>query len=217
LSARVASLLDSPGRDLLDQLAAKQPTPGGGSVAALTGALGAGLVSMVGQYTAGREQYADVEQHVQRILARSEELRARLGELVDADVAAYGSYAAAQAMPRESDDEKQARKAAQQRALEESTAVPLDVAEACVELLELAVEAAQVGNVYLISDAAVGARLADAARASAMLNVEMNLGGIEDEAKAAAFRDRAAAVLDDSSAAALAEKATATVRERSGG
>lgn len=211
----MASLLDSSTKDFLDQLAAKQPTPGGGSVAALTGALGAGLVSMVGQYTAGREKYADVEEDVRRVLARSEKLRARLGELVDADVAAYGSYSAAQAMPRETDEDKAARKAAQQRALEESTAVPLDVAEACVELLELAVKAAQLGNVYLISDAAVGARLADAARASAMLNVEMNLGGIEDQAKAAELRRRADAVLSDASAAQLAERATAIVRERS--
>jgi formiminotetrahydrofolate cyclodeaminase len=170
---------------------------------------------MVGQYTAGREKYAEVEDDVRRVLARSEELRARLSELVDADVAAYGSYQAAQSMPRETDEEKAARKTAQQHALEESTAVPLDVAEACVELLELAVEAAQLGNVYLISDAAVGARLADAARASAMLNVEMNLGGIEDETKAAELRRRADAVLSDASGAHLAEQATAIVRERS--
>src|SRR5213592_653523 len=92
-----------------DQLAAGQPTPGGGSAAALTGALGAGLVSMVCNFTVGRDKYADVEDEVRAVLDRSEELRAELGRAVERDVAAYGGYSAASKMPRESEEEQRAR------------------------------------------------------------------------------------------------------------
>src|SRR2546423_13302767 len=84
-------VLDLAVHDFSAQLAAKQPTPGGGSAAALVGALGAGLVSMVCQYTVGRERYADVEEAAQRVLVRAEELRVELEQAVEADVAAYGS------------------------------------------------------------------------------------------------------------------------------
>src|SRR5437588_2768576 len=143
------------------QLAAGQPTPGGGSAAALVGALGAGLVSMVCNYTVGREQYADVDAEMRGVLARAEELRGQLERAVEDDVAAYGSYSDAQKLPRETDDEKAARDAALDAALRESTLVPLAVAERC-EVLELALRAAELGNRFLISDAAVGAELAGA-------------------------------------------------------
>src|ERR687896_2503799 len=114
------SASESTVREFLDGLASKEPTPGGGSAAALAGALGAGLVSMVCQFTVGREKYAEVEEDMQRVLARSEELRAELQAAVDADIAAYGSYSRASGMPRESDDEKRARDEALQGALRES-------------------------------------------------------------------------------------------------
>ena len=89
--------------DFSQQLAAGQPTPGGGSAAALVGALGAGLVSMVCNYTVGREKYADVDEEMRGVLARTEELRAQLERAVEDDVAAYGSYSDAQKLPRETD------------------------------------------------------------------------------------------------------------------
>src|SRR5947208_10026892 len=95
-----------PVREFSDQLAAGQPTPGGGSAAALAGALGAGLVSMVCNFTVGREKYADVEDEMRGVLRRSEELRGELERAVEDDVAAYGGYAEAQRMPRETDDER---------------------------------------------------------------------------------------------------------------
>src|SRR2546423_15659333 len=93
-------VLDLAVHDFSAQLAAKQPTPGGGSAAALVGALGAGLVSMVCQYTVGRERYADVEEAAQRVLARAEELRMELEQAVEADVAAYGSDSPGRGGPR---------------------------------------------------------------------------------------------------------------------
>jgi formiminotetrahydrofolate cyclodeaminase len=212
-----SSAIDSTAREFLDGLASKAPTPGGGSAAALAGALGAGLVSMVCQFTVGREKYAEVEDDMQRVLSRSEELRGELQEAVDADVAAYGSYSRASAMSRDSDEEKEARAAALEGALRESTEVPLGVAERCVELLELAVEAAEKGNVYLISDAAVGAELAAAARASAELNVRLNAGGLEDREYARACEGRLAELAERAPGRDLAERTTRIVEERNAG
>src|SRR5436305_1917015 len=123
-----ATVLDQSVREFSSGLAAKQPTPGGGSAAALAGALGAGLVSMVCQYTVGRERYADVEEAARRVLARADELRVELEQAVDADVAAYGSYSQAQSMPRETEADQRERHAALQAALRESTEVELGVA-----------------------------------------------------------------------------------------
>jgi formiminotetrahydrofolate cyclodeaminase len=154
---------------------------------------------------------------MQRVLARSEELRAELGRAVQEDVDAYGSYSRATALPRDSDDEKAARAEALQAALRESTSVPLGVAERCVELLELAVEAAEKGNVYLISDAAVGAEMAAAARASAELNVRLNAGGLEDRDYARACEERLAELEQRAPGRELVERATRIVEERNAG
>src|SRR2546423_13718350 len=122
-------------REFSRALAGKQPTPGGGGAAALAGALGAGLVSMVCNYTVGREKYAEVDEEMRALLARSEELRRELERAVEHDVAAYGSYSAAQKLPRETDEERRAREEALDAALRESTIVPLGVAERCAEVL----------------------------------------------------------------------------------
>ena len=203
--------------DFTRQLAAGQPTPGGGSAAALAGALGTGLVSMVCNYTIGREKYADVDEEMRGVLARSEELRAELARAVDDDVAAYGSYSDAQKLPRDTDEERRARDEALDSALRESTIVPLRVAEGCAEVLELALRAAELGNRFLISDAAVGAELAGAARASAELNVRLNLGGIEDEEFARDCRDRLEAVAARVGSRELVDRTTATVEQRAAG
>ena len=212
-----AAVTDLSVRDFSERLASREPTPGGGSAAALAGALGAGLVSMVCNFTVGREKYADVEERMQAVLARSEELRRELEQAVEDDVAAYGSYSEAQRMPRESEDEQSAREAALDAALRESTVVPLGVAERCAELLSLAVQAAELGNRFLISDAAVGAELAAAALSSAELNVRLNLGGIEDEEFARGVRERLDAVSEGAGGRELVERAAAIVRERAGG
>ncbi len=201
-------------REFLDGLASNAPTPGGGSAAALAGALGAGLVSMVCQFTVGREKYADVDADVRRVLERAEELRAELQRAVDEDIAAYGGYARASGMPRETDDEKRERDAALQGALRESTEVPMRVAEWCAEVQELALEAAEKGNVYLISDAAVGAELAAAAGISAELNVRLNAGGLEDQGFVERYLDRAEEAQRRRREGELAERIMNVVLER---
>lgn len=172
----------------LDQLASNAPTPGGGSVAALTGALAAGLISMVCNLTIGKEKYKDVEEDVKEILAKSEALRARHMELIEADMAVYGKLTAAYKLPRGSDEEKKGRTAAIQAALLDATAVPVSIAEACVGVMELCEPAAEKGNVAAVSDVGVAVLLAEAALRSADLNVMINLSAIKNEAFVAKTR-----------------------------
>ena len=202
-------------RDFGARLASNEPTPGGGSAAALAGSLGAGLVCMVCNFTVGREKYAGVEEEMQGVLRRSEELRVELEQAAEDDVKAYGGYADAQKLPRESEEEQAARQRALDDAMRASTLVPLGVAERCGELLALALRAAELGNRFLISDAAVGAELAAAGKASAELNVRLNLAWVDDEAFAADVRGRLSAVA--AQGRELAERTTAVVEERADG
>jgi len=166
----------------LNELASSAPAPGGGSAAALAAAIGAALVSMVANLTLGKSKYADVQDDIERIVARSEELRHRCVALLEKDVEAYTGVSAAYKMPRETEEQKQARSAAIQEALKGATAVPMQLAEACVEILQLCPESADKGNVMAVSDVGVGALMAEAALRAAALNVWINLGSIKDEA-----------------------------------
>lgn len=162
----------------LDDLAAKKPTPGGGSTAALVGATGAGLISMVANFSLGKEKPAEVKE----ILQSAENLRQRLTELIDRDVVAYQGVSAAYKLPKEKPVQKERRTRAIQEALKEALAVPLEVCRLCHEAIKLCGELAEKGNVGLVSDVGVGACLLEAAFQSAILNVEINLKGLKDEA-----------------------------------
>jgi len=199
--------------DFTEQLAAEQPTPGGGSGAAHVGALGAALISMSCRYTVGREKYAAVEKSMRAVLDRAEVLRGELQELVQEDVVAYGSYGDASKLPKDTDEEKAARDAAMADAMRASTDVPLAVAERCAELTELALRAARDGNPWLISDAAVGGQFALAGFDAAALNVELNLGGIDDGDYVTATRGRLQE-LDAGAVRARVDETVDTVRER---
>ena len=178
----------SPTADFLEALASSAPTPGGGSVAALTGALGAGLISMVCNLTLGKEKYKDVEAEVARILEESEKLRRELMGLVEADMSVYGKLSSAYQLPRQTDDEKALRTAAIQAALVEATGVPLAIARSCSGVVDLCPPAARVGNVGAISDVGVAVLLGEAGLRSAALNVAINLKSLKDEAFVQATR-----------------------------
>jgi formiminotetrahydrofolate cyclodeaminase len=177
----------------LDELASSAPAPGGGSGAAVAGALGAALASMVCNLTVGKPKYADVQEDIQNLLAQTETLRSRLTHLIEEDIAVYYKLSSCYKMPRETDDQKPARTAAIQNVLLEATAVPMQIAEACVGVLQLCTPIAEKGNVGAVSDAGVAALLAEAALRSAALNVLINLAAIKDSDFVA--RERAA--LDD--------------------
>jgi len=175
-------LTDKTVTEFLHALASSAPAPGGGSVAALAGALGAALVSMVCNLTLGKKKYASVQDDITTLVARSEALRRELTDLLEADVQVYTGVSAAYKLPRETEEEKAARSAAIQEALKQATMVPIEVAEACVKVLDLCMPVAEKGNVGAVSDAGVAALMAEAALRSAALNVIINLEAIQDKA-----------------------------------
>ncbi len=174
-------LIDKKVSNFLDELASNSPTPGGGSVAALAGALGAALISMVGNLTVGKKKYEDVEEAIKKIIGSSEKLRYELSQLIEEDVKVFNNFMATYKMPRETEDEKKMRTEKIQEALIEAARVPLRVAYKCMEILSLSKEVAEKGNVNLVSDAGVAALMAEAALESAILNVKINLKMIKDE------------------------------------
>ena len=186
----VTSTFSSAQRSLatfLEQLASAEPAPGGGSAAALAGALAAALVSMVCRLTLGRERFAAVQAEMQEALQRAERLRERLTQAVDDDAQAYAAVVAACRLPRGSEARQEARVAAIQAALQEATLVPLGVARDCAEVLGLARCVARTGNPNAASDGRVAVLLAEAALRGAILNVQTNLPGLKDTA----FADQA--------------------------
>jgi formiminotetrahydrofolate cyclodeaminase len=181
--------------DFLERLASSSPTPGGGSVAALTGALGAGLISMVCNLTLGKDKYKDVQPDIERLLHASEELRTELTSLIEADMAVYGKLSTAYKLPKDTEQEREARSTAIQQALIEATGVPMAIARASARLMELCPPAGEKGNQAAVSDVGVGVLLAEAALRSAALNVAINLGTIKDESFVAKTRQQLEALL----------------------
>jgi formiminotetrahydrofolate cyclodeaminase len=164
----------------LDRLASGDPTPGGGSAAAIMGAMGAALVSMVCNVSFGKKGYEAAEPELRNMLVRSEELRGRLAAMVAEDIAAFDGLMAAYKLAKSSEEEKSRRAATIQTSLERATQVPLECARACFEVVALARRAADLGYKHVISDVGVGVAAADAALRSAALNVFINAPSLKD-------------------------------------
>jgi formiminotetrahydrofolate cyclodeaminase len=175
----------------LDELASQQPTPGGGSTAALIGALAAGLVSMVCSLTLANERHRDVWPRLRPIHSKSEELREQLTRLIDDDVAAYAQVAAAMKMPRGTDEEREARTQAMQAALKAACQPPLAIMRACTEVLSLCVPTAKTGSKHAISDVSVAVYAAQAGLRGAEANVGVNLALLKDQEYARSIRSQA--------------------------
>ena len=181
-------LIDRSVAALLDAVRSPSPTPGGGSAAALTGALGASLLAMVAGLPKSR---AATEEDAQRLKAsgdRCTALAAELEALVDRDSEAYDLVMGAYKRPKATDEEKSARSAAIQAAFREAIAAPLAVMRACAAAAEQGVVIAGLGNPSASSDAQVGLELLGAALRGARLNVEINLGSVKDADYAARVR-----------------------------
>lgn len=164
-----------------EDLASSSPTPGGGAAAALAGALGASLVSMVCRFTVGREKFATVEDEVQSILQQADDARGRFLAAVDADAQAYAAVGAAYRRSRGTDDEKLARSEAIRAASWSAAQPPLMVAEEAAALLDLCRAAGPITNPMLGSDVTTAVALARAALEGGIANVEANLSGVSDE------------------------------------
>lgn len=164
----------------LDDLAGKKPAPGGGSAAALAAALGVGLISMVCNFTIGKEKYRHSEDEIKKLLATSELLRERLLSLVDEDVISYQKLSDAYKLANETNEEKKRRDDAIQEGLREALTTPLKVCESCHEAMRLCPILVEKANTGLISDVGVCAALLESAFQSALMNVDINLNGIKD-------------------------------------
>ena len=172
---------DQPIQQFLDELAGKASTPGGGSAAAIMGAMGAALGSMVGNFTVGKKGYEDVDAEMRDILEQTEQLRDKLTDMIRADIEVFNQVMGAYGMPKDTDEQKAERSKAIQTALKEATDVPLECAGAAAEVIQLCRPLAEKGNKNVISDAGVAVLAAEAALRSAALNVYINIGGIKDE------------------------------------
>lgn len=185
------------------------PTPGGGSAAALAGALGAALTQMVAGLTAGREKYADVSEEAEQILAEAAELQKQLSDAISEDAAAFEQVMAAW---RNKELEGEAKK----RAVEEATIgageVPLRVANLSAQTARLAQHIAEVGNANAVSDAAAGALLARAAVEAAALNVKINGASLQDQSLAQSWREEIDDLEEEVNEIATAVKETAASR-----
>ena len=191
MTGRIAG---TPVEVYLEALASDAPTPGGGAVAALAGATGAALISMVCNLTIGRTGYEEAEERMRGVLDEAEASRKALLDLADQDAAAFGAVMAAFTMPKETDAEKAVRSQAIQAGYEAAATVPLEIAKRAAELMELAREATEIGNANAASDGACAAQALSASVWSATYNIEINAAALKDPAKAQALRDEVSAL-----------------------
>lgn len=167
--------------DFVATTASNEPVPGGGSIAALAGALSAALAEMVANLTIGKKKYLEVEDEMKHIAKVLEEKRAQLIELIDRDATSFDDVMKAFKMPKETDEEKAARTAAIQEGTKYAASVPLETARVAFSILEHAEQVVVKGNKNAVTDGAVSAMMARTAVLSALMNVKINLGSIKDE------------------------------------
>lgn len=170
----------------LDALASKAPTPGGGGASALAGALGAALCTMVGNYTVGKKKYADVEEDVKALMAKAEDIRARLLAQVDADAAAFEPLSRAYAIPK--DDPT--RGEVMEQCLRDAAAAPMAILRLCCQAIDLHREMLDKGSVMMLSDVGTGVVLCRGALYGAALNVKVNTKSMADRAYAEAMNNQ---------------------------
>lgn len=183
--------------EYLESIAAATPTPGGGSVAALCGALSAALSRMVANLAIGKEGYESVQAELKELERRAKALQSRLLVLMEEDATAYDAVISAMRLAKKTEAERAARVRAMQSAYERATTVPLDTMQACSDALGIALVAAQKGNRNAISDAGVAALVAEAGLRAAGLNVRINLAALKDHALRAEIEKRLEAILNE--------------------
>lgn len=198
--------------DFLSELASNSPAPGGGSVAALSGALSCALISMVCNLTIGKPKYSEVEGRIKVLLEKSEEMRKLFQELIEKDVEAFNDVIAAYKMPKITAEEKALREKAIQHALQKATYVPLRTMEHSVEALKLANEIARIGLKSSVSDAGVAAQMAQSAIEGARLNVSINLAGIENKEFVEKITNQTEKIMEEANG--LLEQTIDTVEDR---
>jgi glutamate formiminotransferase/formiminotetrahydrofolate cyclodeaminase len=176
-------------------VASPSPTPGGGSVAAHAGALAAALAQMVAGLTVGKKKYAAVDAEMRELAVRAAALGNTLAALVARDAAAYAIVAAAYKLPAEGDQQQRDKTAKIDEALLHAAEVPLETAQACADVAELALAVAERGNTNAASDAGVAALLAEAGCVGASYNVRINVGALSEKERGAELSREAKALV----------------------
>ena len=182
--------------EFVDLLASDAPAPGGGSAAALEGALGAALTAMVCSLTVGKKKYADYQELAAETQKKAGDLKTRFVDVMDRDTEAFNVVSAAFGMPKETDEEKAARSAAIQKGLEGCTATPFEMMELAVETLELTASILGKSNESAASDLGVSALSLRAAIQGAWLNVLINIGSLKNKELAEDYRKKGEALLE---------------------
>jgi len=165
--------------EFLDQLASADPTPGGGSAAAYAAASAAALVAMVGKVTLGKKKYAEVEPQMHQMIRQAEELKLQLQDAVAEDAASFDAFLQAVRLPKDSADQLDIRATAMEAATLQAARVPYHSAELSLEVMKLALVAAELGNLNAISDALSASALAAGGLKSAAANVRINIHNLE--------------------------------------
>ena len=175
-------LVEQKVSDFLAATASKEPTPGGGAIAALTAATGAALAEMVANLTFGKKGYEEVQAEMKDLQRKAESIRNRMLELSQADADVFNIFMNALGLPKNTDEEKAMRSAAIQQAYKDAAMVPFEIGELAYQIFDLADMAARKGNQNLITDGIIAAINARAALKAGFLNVRINLYRLKDEA-----------------------------------
>lgn len=181
----------------LAELASRSPVPGGGGTAALVGALGVALGSMVGSLTLGKKKYLAVQEDMLRLNNQANVLRQTLEALVNADAEVFEPLSRAYGLPRSTPEEQAHRAAVLEEALDAASAVPMEIMERCAQAIELVEEYAEKGSVLAVSDAGCAAALCLSALASASMNVFINTRSMTNKDRAALLNAKARKLLEE--------------------
>lgn len=179
-------------QSFLDALASKAPVPGGGGASALVGALGTALCTMVGNYTVGKKKYAEVEEDVKALMAKAEDIRARLLALVDADAEAFEPLSKAYAIPKDDPN----REAVMEQCLRDAAATPMEILRLSCQAIDLHREMLDKGSVMMLSDVGTGVIFCQSALYGAALNVRVNTKSMTDRTFAKAMDEETDALVE---------------------
>ncbi len=185
-------LADKTVGGFLDVLGSDAPTPGGGAAGAIAAATGAALIAMVGRLTVGKGGFEDIEARMRSLVERADAARMSFLELADRDAHAFDGVMVAFKMPKDTDEQKVERSAAIQVGYEQAASVPLEIAQAAVDLMELAEDATAMGNPQAASDGLSGAAELYCATLCAIANVEINAASLKDEERRGSLLDEVA-------------------------
>ena len=183
--------------DFLQVLSTKAPVPGGGGASSLVAAVGIALGNMVGSLTVGKKKYASVEEEMQELMAKAEQLRSEFLHLMIRDAEVFEPLSVAYRMPKDTETERSLKARVMEKALDAACSVPMEIMEKCCEALLVVREFASKGSVMAISDAGVAAACLKAALEGASLNVFINTKSMTDREKAKALNEKAEAMLSE--------------------